>query len=43
MRAAAQELRELLRKNTLDEKRNKCDFDMTKEEKIRAQNPIKKK
>lgn len=39
MREAAEELRELLRKNTLDGDRNKCHFDLTEsEKKIRAIN-----
>jgi hypothetical protein len=37
MRAAAQNLRELLRKNTLDPKHNKCDFDMTPTDRVREQ------
>ena len=39
-RAAAEVLRELIRQNTLDEKSNKCEFDMTEAEKKRIQNPI---
>lgn len=42
MRAAAQELRELIRKNTLKESYNKCDFDLTKKEKQLSQSPIRK-
>ncbi len=32
MRSACEELRDLIRKNTLDEKHNKCDFDLTEAE-----------
>lgn len=34
MRELIEELRELIRKNTLDPKHNKCDFDLTPQEKI---------
>lgn len=40
MRAAAETLREMIRQNTLDEKVNKCEFDMTEAEKKRIQSPI---
>ena len=35
------ELRELIRKNTLDEKYNKCEFDKTPREKKLAATPIR--
>lgn len=41
MRAAAQQLRELIRKNTLDPTHNKCDFDMTDDEKKLAASPLR--
>ena len=40
MRAAAEALKNLIRENTLDPKLNKCEFDMTEDEKKLAQHPI---
>jgi hypothetical protein len=39
MRIAAQNLRELLRKNTLDGNRNKCEFDLTERDKKLLSSP----
>jgi hypothetical protein len=36
-RQAAEVLRELVRMNTLDEKNNQCEFDLTQEDKVRRQ------
>ncbi len=42
MRAAAEALRETIRKNTLDPNYNKCDFDLTTDERKRLQSSPKK-
>jgi hypothetical protein len=36
LRAAAQQLRDLIRLNSLDPNSNKCDFDMTPDDRKRA-------
>ena len=41
MRQAAQELRELIRKNTFDKQHNECEFDKTVSQKRLEANPIR--